>query len=225
MPRAGYYSKVDGKRLVSVTTVTGLYGDKGGIIYEANRIGREEDKDLSQWKEKTASPGSMCHEHIRADIHEESWTPDHWFDRFGDEEAFQRAIILAQNGFEGYQDWKDQTKMTLIAGEISLVSEVHRFGGTLDAIGTNKGVALLDWKTGPLSIYVDMLYQVGGGYGILWDENMPDKPIEGGHHILRVSRETADFAHYHFKNLDAAREGFLLLRRMYDINKELKKRI
>jgi hypothetical protein len=69
----------------------------------------------------------------------------------------------------------------------------------------------------------DYLIQVAA-YGALWNENFPDRPITGGFHILRFSKDHGDFAHHYFANLDDGWRQFLLFREAFDIDKVLKKR-
>jgi len=107
--------------------------------------------------------------------------------------------------------------------EITLVSEAHRFGGTPDAIGYLDGkLCLLDWKTSN-AVYSDYLIQLAA-YKVLWEENRPQYPLEGGFHLLRFAKEHGDFSHHFYPNLDEAWRQFVLLREAYDIDKQLKKR-
>jgi hypothetical protein len=81
---------------------------------------------------------------------------------------------------------------------------------------------LLDWKTSN-AIYRDYLVQVAA-YKWLWEEVHPDQPLTGGFHICRFAKEHGDFSHHYYPNLDEAWEQFLLFRRAYEIDKQLKKR-
>lgn len=221
---AHIYKLKDGARVPSVTGITGLYGDKGGLLYWANAQGLE-GKTLADAREATATPGSMAHERVDAFIHGKLWDSAPWEDKFSNRDAFMGAADKAQQAFENFERWYAQNRMKLIAGEVPLVSEAHQFGGRLDALGSAGGICLADWKTGGGGkIYADFLYQVAG-YGVLWEENFPDQPLEGGYHIIRFNRDEADFAHWHFQDLSDARSGFLKLRELYEINKRLKKRL
>lgn len=219
------YKTRDGKRVPSVTTITKLYGDTGGLLYWANQQGLE-GKTLKEAYEGTATPGSMVHERVDYWAQGKEWSADTWRDKFSSEEAFDDAKVACDNGFAAFENWAAFSKFEIVAGEVPLVSEKHKFGGRLDAVMTSNGLALADWKTGSGGkIYADFLLQLGGGYAILWDENFPDKPITAGYHVIRFNRETADFAHFHYAELDDARKGFLLLRELYDVYTRLKKRV
>lgn len=221
---AHIYKNADGQRVPSVTTITKLYGENDGLIIWANQQGLE-GRTLQDAREATATPGSMTHDMVDCFISGKEWNPDNWVNKFDSTDAFVAATEKANRAFYNFERWYDQNRMELIAGEVALVSEEHQFGGRMDALATTGGLCIADWKTGGGGkIYADFLYQVAG-YSILWDENFPDKPLEGGFHIIRFNREEADFAHWHFAELDAAREGFLYLRKLYDIHRRLKKRI
>src|SRR5262249_45928265 len=106
--------------------------------------------------------------------------------------------------------------------EVGLVSEKHKFGGTLDAILLGNRRAMGDWKSSN-KIYPEYMIQIAA-YGKLWEENHPDQPIDGGYHLLRFDKEVGDFNHHFWRQLDRAWEAFLHLRELYEIDIELKKR-
>ena len=143
MPRMTY--KVGGKRVPSVTTL--LKYDQDALIYWANKQGLE-GKTLQDAREETASPGSMAHERVDAYIKGEDWHPGPWEQRFSSPEAYELAIQKCARAFDNFRRWHDTNKISLIASEVALVSKKHRFGGTLDALGSTRGLCLADWKTG-----------------------------------------------------------------------------
>lgn len=221
---AHIYKNADGRRVPSVTTITKLYGENDGLIIWANQQGLE-GKTLQDAREATATPGSMTHEAVDCFIQGIAWAPEIWRDKFSSPEAYEDALEKAMRAFHNFKRWYSQNRMELIAGEVALVSEEHQFGGRLDAIGTETGLALLDWKSGKGgSIYANFLYQLAG-YAILWEENFPDKPITGGYHVIRFSREEANFTHWFFDEMDNQKRAFLLLRQLYDVHKLTKKRL
>ena len=115
------------------------------------------------------------------------------------------------------------SKLEIVAQEMQLVSEQYRFGGTPDAIGMIRGeLCLVDWKTSN-GIYSDYLLQIAA-YRLLWEENHPDQPLNGGFHLCRFSKEHGDFAHHYFRELDDARKMFIHLRAAYEFDATLKKR-
>jgi hypothetical protein len=130
------------------------------------------------------------------------------------------------SGFNAFVRWFDGNRFSVVATEVPLVSEKHRFGGTLDAVLRDHTGALSigDWKTSK-RLYPDYLCQIAS-YGLLWDENCPEHlRLTGGYHLCRFSKEHGDMTHMHFPNLDDALEQFLLLRAAYEGDKVLKRRV
>jgi hypothetical protein len=130
----------------------------------------------------------------------------------------------AIQGYENYLSWEKNNNMKIISIEDQLVSKEYLFGGTPDCIFEHDGVLSIgDFKTSN-AIYQDYLIQIAA-YRQLWNENNPTKLITGGFHLLRFSKENADFTHHYWSELDDAWEQFKLFRKSYDLDKKLKKRI
>ena len=174
-PRGGYRNAA-GKKVPGVTTVISRFKDSGGLIYWANQKGLE-GITLDQARDEACNAGTYCHDMIDCHLHRRI------FDCSGKDPAL---LELANHAFRGYLAWAEQTKLSVVASEVSLVSEQHGFAGTFDAAVSGLGLLLLDYKTSN-AIYADMLIQVGGGYSLLWKEHHPDKPLNGIC-ILRVSK-------------------------------------
>lgn len=210
MPTQPYKNKA-GQRLPGVTTILSRFKEAGGLVHWAWDLGRQ-GIDYRQVRDDAANAGTAAHLMVESDIR---GIP---FDRTPySPELLERA----DSAFDAYRQWRDQTKLEPVATELSLVSEVHQFGGTMDLMLTNGRLTLGDIKTSA-RLYPEHLIQVAA-YAILWEEHHPDQPVQG-FHILRFAKEHADFSHHHFANLDGAREAFLNMRRLYDLCAELKKR-
>jgi hypothetical protein len=103
-----------------------------------------------------------------------------------------------------------------------LVSQVHRFGGTPDAVGRINGqLSLLDWKTSK-AIYAEYLIQLAA-YAHLWNSNRGEQ-ITGGIHCCRFDKSTGGFAHHWWPSeaLEPAWNAFLRLRDLYDLERQMK---
>lgn len=212
-PREGYYLK-DGTRVPGTTTVIGRFKESGAIVHWAWEQGKA-GKDYRATKQSAADSGTMAHALVEASIKGEiaPTFPD----------AEPDVIARAVAAFGAYCTWASQSKLEILVTEPRLISEVHRFGGTLDAIGyLNGSLCLLDWKTSN-AVYSDYLLQLAA-YKVLWEENNPSDLITGGLHLCRFAKEHGDFAHHFYPNLDDAWEQFTLFRRAYDIDKGLRKR-
>jgi len=135
----------------------------------------------------------------------------------------KKVAEQAIQGFENYLNWLTMSNLEVAFTEVELVSEKYKFGGCNDLIFRgNKGLAIGDIKTSS-GVYPDYLIQISG-YANLWNENHPDDPITGGYHLLRFSKDNADFSHHYWSELDDAWEQFKLFRAAYDLDKKLKKR-
>ena len=219
-PKGGYKLR-DGTKVPGVTTILGRFKESGGLLHWAFEQGqsceRGEISDLYDKRDEAASAGTLAHSMVERHINGED-LPD--LTTYSNEVA-----AAATQGYENYIRWADDNRMVIVDQEMELVSERYAFGGCPDAIATNSKsqICLLDWKTSS-GIYVDYLCQCAA-YKILWEENRPEQPITGGIHLLRFSKENADFHHHFWNDLSEAGELFILLRRAYDLDKKLKKRI
>ncbi len=206
------YRTSDGKRVPGTTTVIGNIGwNRDGLMYWAWKQGSE-GKDFREERDAAANAGTVAHAMIEADI----------LGRPADlSGAAPETIRLAEGGYRMFKRWKEMTRLEILDSEICLVSEVHRYGGAIDAIGRVDGqIALLDWKTGN-GMYADHLIQLAA-YGNLAREH--GFVLEGGYHCLRFGKEDGSFHHHHYENLDDAWEAFLLARRLHDMKGPLTRR-
>jgi hypothetical protein len=222
-PKGGYKNKA-GKRVPGTTTITGRFKDSGALLWWAFGQGksaeRGEIESLYDKRDEAAEAGTLAHAMIESYIKGMAWA-DHP-DVTGKESA--EVVEQATKGFDNARKWLDQTSIEIVLTEPELVSELHQFGGSPDAIGKLDGkYCLLDWKTSN-GLYPDFLIQVGGGYVLLVNECLPEYPITGGIHVCRFSKEFGDFHHHYFDDLPEAREQFLLFRQAYENDKLLKKR-
>jgi hypothetical protein len=222
-PKAGYRLK-DGTRVPGTTTIIGRFKDSGGLIHWAWEQGRD-GLDYRATRDSAADAGTLGHwlveQHIDGNTNGNVRT---LFDiRVAAEKIPDDVAGKALKAYESYLGWEKQTKLKIVQQEMLLVSEVYKFGGTPDAVGEiNGNLCILDWKTGN-ALYRDALIQVAA-YKALWEENNPDRPITGGFHICRFSKDHGDFVHAHYDELDDAWRQFVLLREAYEIDKSLKKR-
>ena len=209
--KGGYHTK-DGKRVPGVTTVLSRFKESGGLIHWAWNLGKE-GKDYREVRDKAADAGTLAHEMVENFIHNQ---PVIWSDKPAD------IAEKAMKSFGAFQEWARQTQLVVTHTEMPLVSERYRFGGTFDAILVNGKRAMGDWKTSN-SIYSEYLAQIAA-YAILWEENFPDQPIDGGFHLLRFDKEYGDFHAHWWGELEAGKRYFLAIRAAYDEDKELKAR-
>jgi hypothetical protein len=219
-PKGGYRLK-GGVRVPGVTTVIGRFKDSGGLLHWAFDQGRAAERGeisaLYDKRDEAAEAGTLAHSLVEAYI---NGLPAPDLAAYPVEIAKQ-----AQQGFENYIHWQEDNRIKVIRQEEELVSEQYLFGGCPDAVGEDSRgrLAILDWKTSN-GVYQDYLIQIAAYYH-LWEENRPGLPITGGFHLLRFSKEHADFAHHYWSELDDAWEQFKLFRQAYELDKKLKKRV
>lgn len=214
-PAQGYRTK-DGSRVPGVTTILGRWKESGGLLQWAFKQGQSGARSLYEERDKAADIGTLAH--AMADARMRGTDPE-----LALADAPEEFKEKARTAFKTFDRWRENQRMECIACETQLVSEVHRFGGTPDFLMRGNGtLAMADIKTSN-GIYRDMLMQVAA-YRILWDENNPDDPITGGFHIARFAKDFPDFEHRYFEDLTEAGELFLLLRKAYDMDAQLKKR-
>lgn len=229
----GGYHTADGSKVPSVTTILSRFKESGALIHWAagqaaeyvmqNLPPEPSREDVMKLcgaaknayrdvRDAAANAGTMAHEAV------EQWIRGEPVAFSGNEAVCAKARLA----FDAFLEWADQTQLKVTDTEVALVSEKHRFGGTLDAMMVRGKRSLGDWKTSN-AVYGEYLVQIAA-YSILWEENFPDKPIEGGFHLLRFDKTYGDFKHHWWSELETAKRSFLLMRELYENDKELKKR-
>ena len=91
----------------------------------------------------------------------------------------------------------------------------------IDTYKVKDKIAILDVKTGK-EVYPSQIVQITS-YEQLWNENFKDHPITGGAHIIRTGKEMASFVHYFYQDFKQGWEVFLMLRKLYDLAKQIKR--
>jgi hypothetical protein len=207
------YKNAAGEKIPGVTTIIGRFKESGGLLHWAFKQGQSGAPSLYAERDKAAESGTLAHDLIEASILNGP-SPGLPSDEIG---------TRAANAFAQFLEWREQTKIEIIATEKSYVSERYQFGGTVDAIGRDmKGrIVLLDWKTSN-SVYSDYLIQLAA-YALLLEECAPEF-TPSAFHLLRVAKETADFAHHFYGELEKEKKQFLLFRDAYELDKAIKKR-
>jgi len=244
------YTTNDGKQCPGVTTIISRFKESGGLLWWANRLAYEpyaearalldgilkgamngpaitallarplEAADHKKSAGKAADAGTIAHAMVEAHLKKDSAD-----DRLASFKAPADVGDKASNAFLAFLGWAEQTNLEVVKTEQSLVSETHRFGGTMDGniLTIQNKLSIADWKSSN-ALYPDMLLQVGA-YGLLWNENHPENPVTGGYELVRFSKENGDFEHRHFDDLSAEQAAFLLMRKLYDAMKAVEKRV
>lgn len=230
-PRQGYKA-ADGKKIPSVTTILKIK-DPGALINWAYKTGREHG--LLEGQGNPAPSGlyegsdvlaigtavhSMCEAFVKGGDPQAVLDEALEAKTVVDAKAFRAQASSAYSAFEF---WVKGTQLEIVDCEVPVISEVHRYGGTLDFIGRLNGKLVLgDFKTSG-GVYPEYLMQIVA-YAKAYEETTGNK-IDGGYHLLRFSKENGDFGHHFYPSLDDdAWPAFLHLRALHDLNEKLKKR-
>lgn len=207
------YYLADGTRVPGCTTVTGVL-NKPALVRWANNLGLD-GIDVSNYTDRLADAGTLVHHMILCDI--QGQVPD--LDAFA-----PQVVRLAENSFISYLAWRRAHTVEPIICEQPMVSETHRYGGTPDLYAKVDGVnALVDFKSGS-GIYAEHFHQVAGGYLLLLEERgLPVERIV----LLNIPRDEDEaFVEIPLTIESPAvpkhREMFLLCRRVYQLQQELK---
>lgn len=218
-PKQGYFLK-DGTKVPGTTTILGRFKDSGGLMHWAFKQGQAGKSHLYEEAEKAADIGTVAHAMVEKHIHgmQDGDIAAYCMEALPDPEMQEKAF----SSYRAFHAWEKNFAVEWIETEIPLVSEKYRYGGTLDALAIiGNELCLMDFKTSN-SVYSDYLVQLAA-YGNLVTE-CRGVELAGGFHLLRFSKENADFAHHRFADLSEAWRQFQLFREAYDIDKVLKKR-
>jgi hypothetical protein len=210
-PLEGYRNKAQA-RVPGTTSVAGLIKEAGGLIHWAWQQGQA-GLDYRATRDAAATAGTLAHAAVERWVRGEAPVPM----------AGEPAIVAkAERAYGAFLEWAEQTRLRVTEPELSLVSEEHQFGGTLDALFLSGRRAVGDWKTAD-QVYPEALLQLAA-YGRLWDETYPADPITGGYHLLRFDKTFGDFHHHYWPELEDAWVAFLHCRALYDLRGQLKLR-
>lgn len=221
--KQGYFTQ-SGDRVPSVTTVLGRWKEAGPLMHWAAEQAKA-GKDYRQVRDSAADAGTVAHRLAELHLH----TGQDWENARLVADQFKLAQDEADGAFGAYQaflEWQARYKLKIVKSEVAMVSEVHKYAGTLDHVEIEQKQSMFDVKTGK-RIYLEHWLQVAA-YGALWLETT-GKPIEGGYHIVIFHRpekagDPVGFDHSYKATLPKeCFEQFLRLKDALSCEKELKR--
>lgn len=127
-----------------------------------------------------------------------------------------------------FWDWQELSRFTPIKTELFVISRMHRYGGTFDALGffgdDKETLFFLDWKT---SSSIEWSYGMQlAAYAQAYFEETGVKVDQGG--IIRLEKKPAKFPQLEVKTFNDLFERhlppFLALREVYEHMKKKEKR-
>jgi len=206
------YKLKDGTRVPGSTTITSVL-DKPALKYWANKIGLQ-GIDIKKFVDDKADIGTLGHEISIASLYPGAVvnTSDYTKNQIG----------LAENCAVSFFEWKKDKDIEVILTETPLVSERHRYGGTMDIYAKVNGKhELIDLKTGS-GIYDEYFIQVASYRQLLNEHNYPVDRVR----ILNIPRvEDESFAEQTVVNTDKYWQVFLKCLEIYNLRKEIKKEV
>lgn len=204
------YRSRSGDRLPSVTTVLGIL-NKPALVHWAWELGTQ-SIDYRKVRDSAGDIGTLAHYLIMCYVKDEE--PD--TSDYSLQDITRAAGCLAR-----FAEWADKNTFKLILSEKPLVSEIHRYGGTVDLLVEQRGERILyDVKTGS-GVYDENYHQVAAYYSLL---------NENGHHcdsvkIIHVDKDEPAGLHIlTATNLDKHFELFLHCLGVYRLQGQLTRR-
>jgi len=228
------YRLADGSKPPSVTQVIGVldkpaiagwnysqgwaYGYDEGAR-EALDLGMIPDTSPPDWKlrytkrDAAATAGTLAHQLVEAHLTGQ-FEPD--------VSDYPEAIRLKAEGcMLSFLEWERAHEFKIVESEKSLVSEKHRYGGTIDIGAVLGEMRIIDLKTSK-DVYFSMKVQVAA-YEQLWNENFPEKKVVAVD-LLRIG-EDGGFSHHYYPDLSAEFGVFLNCLGIYRMLKETSQKL
>jgi len=204
------YKLGNGSRVPSVTTILNIL-NKPALMEWAWQMGTQ-GLDYKAVRDEAGGIGTLAHYLIMRDL--SGLDPD-------TSEYSAHDIELAENCLIKYWDWLKPRIVKPILLEQPLISEEYSFGGTIDFYGEIDGrPTLLDFKTGK-AIYPEMFCQLAAYEQLLAEAGYPIEATR----ILRIGRnEDEGFEERSVGKLDKQLEIFLACKKIYDLQKEVKRK-
>ena len=235
--KSGHWYQVKGYGIVpSVTTIIGATLPKAALAAWGKRVALDSIRSALLERPLDVDTVTPWPAYVESIITEASARPDKIRDDAANFGTRAHAYISDWiNGYtrpvqkdlepclKGFKDWVKGNDVSIDRSEVRLFSAKLKCAGSADLIGRRSAKRFVgDIKTSK-GIWLDHKYQVGGGYAPMWDEMFGDEHgrIDEAW-IIRLPKTEDDpvkFEAKKIKSLTAAKEGFRLLRRMFDLNK------
>ncbi len=212
-PKEGYRNGA-GIAIPGTTDITGRFMDRSRLMYWAHKRGAQ---GLKLYDNSELSIGTTVHTMAELDMKGETDEAITFYLDATLRDPEQRE--KADTAFAAFRQWRTDFAVEAYKQEISLISEVLQFGGTLDTVATiRNGLGLVDFKTSASGeVYVDHILQLAA-YGILWDETHPKEPLTSGYHLIVLPKDGSKPVHREFthEQLNPCRQLFWAYRKAYD---------
>jgi hypothetical protein len=157
------YFLADGTQVAGGSTISKIGDDPAALIAWAHRLGKE-GKDYRKVVQEACDVGTLSHFMIEAFLNGFVCDLEDY-----ETELIDKALMC----YNKFVDWWDEQHLEKVATEIQLVSEEHRYGGTIDLIAhkDNGHHVLIDFKTSKK--ISESYWRQCAGYAQLWNCNQP----------------------------------------------------
>jgi len=202
------YKLQDGTIVPGVTTILGIL-NKPALVKWANNLGLQ-GIDSTKYVDEKAAIGTLAHQMIANYLRGEETDTS---------EYSKVQIDQAENAVLSFFEWEKTHHIEPVLVEEPLVSELHKFGGTIDCLGIiNGNVTLIDFKTSK-GIFPEMLIQVAAYKELLFGHgDIAEQTI-----ILRIGRTPDEgFEERLVNELDKRWHIFQHCLEIYRLQKEVK---
>ncbi len=206
------YRLADKTIVPGITTILNLRA-KGALVPWANKLGLQ-GIDVNSYVDDLAQIGILAHAMVTDKLNEKTTDTSDYS---------QNQIDLAENSTLSFWSWEKEHHIEeIFFVERPLVSEAHRFGGTLDIYAKINGRReIVDLKTGKGGVYPEHIWQVAT-LKVLLEEN--GFTVDGTRIVNIPRAETEAFVEKTVsdKENEIGWEIFKSLLRIYQLEKEMK---
>lgn len=213
---------VGNEQVPGVTTVikTSLGWGMQALIGWAVKITKE-GKDHRAAMESAADAGTLAHTLVERYYNDLLGRPN---TKIGEatQGYTQDQVKSAGNALKAFMAWREGSRLSIVASELEVVNEFHKYGGSIDLVFKDDtgAIHICDVKTTNY-LLPDHLIQVAA-YGDAYARKY-QVPVVAGH-LLRFGKgDATTFHHTYWDNtaLDLGMQAFLDLRNLYDLKKRI----
>ena len=203
-----YYLQ-DKSLAVGVTTVLSILS-KPALLKWSNNLGLS-GIDVNKFVDDKAAQGTLAH--LLIEDYLKKTKRDYL------EDFTKNQLEQAKNAFNKFLEWEKDKVIEIMESELALVSEKHRYGGTIDLYCTINGRStVMDIKTSK-AVYSEHKTQVCAYAELLKENGFKVDEVR----ILRIGRDDGEgFEEIQVAFPDLHWNKFLHCLYIYDVNKKLK---
>lgn len=210
-PKGGY--RVNGKRVPGVTTITGRFDDKQGLMDWYMRCGVQ-GVDPKRAARRAADAGTLAHDAAECYLRGESFEWDDLYAKLDIPPDAEQKEWARQSTSAAYI-WVKKNKPEVVEIEGEYVDDELMYGGCFDAVVRIDGkTEMIDWKTSK-SITKYNFVQLAA-YMNMWEKEHGEK-IDGGR-IIHLCKRTGipKDPRLSREELQPMFEEFAAMRKLYD---------